>query len=82
MENFIEESQTKIIASTNVFQIELVEKLGREDYSPLINISLHLAKEYGKQAVLTKNTIEKYFDAEKCLPFIAKYQGEIIAYII
>ena len=53
MENFIEESQTKIIASTNVFQIELVEKLGREDYSPLINISLHLAKEYGKQAVLT-----------------------------
>ena len=58
MENFIEESQTKIIASTNVFQIELVERLGREDYSPLINISLHLAKEYGKQAVLTKNTIE------------------------
>ncbi|GIS42671.1 MAG: hypothetical protein Ct9H90mP15_07110 [Candidatus Neomarinimicrobiota bacterium] len=82
MENFIEESQTKIIASTNVFQIELVEKLGREDYSPLIDISLHLAKEYGRQAVLTKNTIEKYFDAEKCLPFIAKYQGEIIAYII
>ena len=54
----------------------------RDSYSPLINISLHLAKEYGKQAVLTKNTIEKYFDAEKCLPFIAKYQGEIIAYII
>ena len=65
MENNSEKSQTKIIASTNVFQIEFVEKLGKEDYPPLINISLHLAKEYGRQAVLTKNTIEKYFDGKK-----------------
>ena len=82
MENNLEKSQTKIIASTNVFQIEFVEKLGKEDYPPLINISLHLAKEYGRQAVLTKNTIEKYFDGEKSLPFIARYQNEIIGYII
>ena len=82
MENKLEKSQTKIIASTNVFQIEFVEKLGKEDYPPLINISLHLAKEYGRQAVLTKNTIEKYFDGEKSLPFIARYQNEIIGYII
>ena len=72
----------RIIASTNVFQIEFVEKLGKEDYPPLINISLHLAKEYGRQAVLTKNTIEKYFDGKKSLPFIARYQNEIIGYII
>ena len=82
MENNSEKSQTKIIASTNVFQIEFVEKLGKEDYPPLINISLHLAKEYGRQAVLTKNTIEKYFDGKKSLPFIARYQNEIIGYII
>ena len=82
MENNLEKSQTKIIASTNVFQIEFVEKLGKEDYPPLINISLHLAKEYGRQAVLTKNTIEKYFDGKKSLPFIARYQNEIIGYII
>ena len=40
MENNLEKSQTKIIASTNVFQIEFVEKLGKEDYPPLINLSL------------------------------------------
>ena len=82
MKNNLEKSQTKIIASTNVFQIEFVEKLGKEDYPPLINISLHLAKEYGRQAVLTKNTIGKYFDGKKSLPFIARYQNEIIGYII
>ena len=82
MENNLEKSQTKIIASTNVFQIEFVEELGKEDYPPLISISLRLAKEYGRQAVLTKNTIEKYFDGKKSLPFIARYQNEIIGYII
>ena len=52
------------------------------DYPKLIEISLHLAKEYGKQAVFTKATIEKYFNTEKSLPFIARYQNEIIGYII
>ena len=75
-------SKTKIIASTNVFQIEKIEKVGKKDYPQLIEISLHLAKEYGRQAVLTKDTIQKYFNTEKSLPFIARYQDEIIGYII
>ena len=82
MHNPENSSKTKIIASTNVFQIEKVEKVGREDYPQLIEISLHLAKEYGRQAVLTKDTIQKYFNTEKSLPFIARYQVEIIGYII
>jgi hypothetical protein len=82
MHNTENSSKTKIIASTNVFQIEKVEKVGREDYPQLIEISLHLAKEYGRQAVLTKDTIQKYFNTEKSLPFIARYQDEIIGYII
>lgn len=82
MHNPENSSKTKIIASTNVFQIEKVEKVGREDYPQLIEISLHLAKEYGRQAVLTKDTIQKYFNTEKSLPFIARYQNEIIGYII
>ena len=82
MHNSENSSKTKIIASTNVFQIEKVEKVGREDYPQLIEISLHLAKEYGRQAVLTKDTIKKYFNTEKSLPFIARYQDEIIGYII
>ena len=76
MHNPENSSKTKIIASTNVFQIEKVEKVGREDYPQLIEISLHLAKEYGRQAVLTKDTIQKYFNTEKSLPFIARYQDE------
>ena len=82
MHNPENSSKTKIIASTNVFQIEKVEKVGREDYPQLIEISLHLAKEYARQAVLTKDTIQKYFNTEKSLPFIARYQDEIIGYII
>ena len=82
MHNHENSSKTKIIASTNVFQIEKIEKVGREDYPQLIEISLHLAKEYGRQAVLTKDTIQKYFNTEKSLPFIARYQDEIIGYII
>ena len=82
MRNPENSSKTKIIASTNVFQIEKVEKVGKADYPQLIEISLHLAKEYGRQAVLTKSTIEKYFNTDKSLPFIARYQDEIIGYII
>ena len=82
MRNPENSSKTKIIASTNIFQIEKVEKVGKADYPQLIEISLHLAKEYGRQAVLTKSTIEKYFNTDKSLPFIARYQDEIIGYII
>ena len=82
MEKSTGQSETRIIASTNVFQIEKIEKIGRADYPKLIEISLHLAKEYGKQAVFTKASIGKYFNTEKSLPFIARYQNEIIGYII
>ena len=61
MESSTGQSETRIIASTNVFQIEKIEKIGKADYPKLIEISLHLAKEYGKQAVFTKASIEKYF---------------------
>ena len=82
METSARQSKTKIIASTNIFQIEKIEEIGKSDYPKLIEISLHLAKEYGKQAVFTKSSIEKYFNTEKSLPFIARYQNEIIGYII
>ena len=82
MNEYENSSKTKIIASTNVFQIEKIKEVGKKDYPQLIEISLHLAKEYGRQAVLTKDTIQKYFNTEKSLPFIARYQDEIIGYII
>ena len=47
-------TKSRIIASSGVFQIELLEHIGKEDYPALFAISEHLAKEYGEKAVLTK----------------------------
>ena len=58
METSTGQSETRIIASTNVFQIEKIEKIGKADYPKLIEISLHLAKEYGSsQKLQLKNTL-------------------------
>ena len=75
-------SKSRIIASSGLFQIEYFENVGKSDYKSLFSISEHLAKEYGEKAILTKNTIQKYFNKPGSLPFIARYRGEIIGYII
>jgi GNAT superfamily N-acetyltransferase len=80
--DYLNESITKVIAETNVFKIEKIESIGKNDFPKLIEISLHLAKEFGREAILTKDTIRKYFNTEKSLPFVARYQGEIIGFII
>jgi GNAT superfamily N-acetyltransferase len=76
------ESLSRVIASSGVFQIELLEHVGEEDYPALIEISKHLARDYGEKAILSKTTIYKYFNKTGSLPFIARYQNEIIGYII
>jgi len=80
--DYLNESITKVIAETNVFKIEKIESIGKNDFPKLIEISLHLAQEFGREAILTKDTIRKYFNTEKSLPFVARYQGEIIGFII
>ncbi len=59
-----------------------MEHIGEDDFSQLIRISEHLAAEYGNKAILTKTIIHKYFNKSTSLPFIARYRGEIIGYII
>jgi GNAT superfamily N-acetyltransferase len=76
------ESVSRVIASSGVFQIELLEHVGEKDYPALIDISRHLEPEYGTKAVLTNATIHRYFNKPGSLPFIARYRGEIIGYII
>lgn len=76
------DSITRVIASSGVFQIELLENVGEDDFSTLIEISKHLAQEYGEKAILTKATIRKYFNKKSSLPFIARYRGDIIGYIV
>lgn len=76
------ESKSIIIAASAPFQIERMECVGSNDYASLIHISESLADEYGPAAVLTPNTIQKYFNREGSLPFIARFRGDIIGYII
>ena len=74
--------QTQIIASSNnTFNIELVQKLGSNSIMEIIKISEDLKKIYGPNSPLNKNNIHKYFN-EKTLPFIARYQNQIIGFII
>ena len=75
-------SNSKIIASSGVFQIEILKNVNEVDYPQLIEISKSLAKDYGKKAILTKSTIQKYFKTAGSLPFIARYRDNIIGYII
>ena len=76
------ESSTQVIASSGPFQIELMDYVGANDYTPLIHISEALVEEYGTSAKLTPNTIQTYFNKEGSLPFIARHQDDIIGYII
>ena len=73
---------TNVIASSGSLDIELIESLGTEDYKSLIDISASLAEDYGKKYVLTKNTINKYFNRSGALPIIARFENAIIGYII
>jgi len=77
-----QKSRSRVIASSGVFQIELLERVGEADYPQLIEISKSLVKEYGEKAILTKSTIQKYFNKSGSLPFIACYRNKIIGYII
>ncbi|MEE9464517.1 MAG: GNAT family N-acetyltransferase [Candidatus Neomarinimicrobiota bacterium] len=81
--NITENSRSRVIASSpHGFQIELMEFVGQEDVPALITVSESLAREYGNSARLSKTTIRKYFNYPKTLPFVARYQGEIVGYII
>ena len=80
--NECHESKTRLMAVSGPFQIELMEYVGTNDYKYLIEISKTLVKEYGKIALLTPNTIQTYFNKKNSLPFIARFQGEIVGYII
>ena len=77
-----DKSDVKVIAASAYnFRIELVKKVGKDDIPGLIDISHCMAERFGTQALLTKTNIPKYFNFET-LPFIARYKGEIIGYII
>ena len=80
--NIGEKSEVKVIASSAYqFRIELVKKVGKDDINGLIDVSKFLANKFGQQALLSKTNIHKYFNKDT-LPFVARFKGEIIGYII
>ena len=62
-------SEVDEIASSGNFTIELIKRLGENDYKPLIEISHSLAKEYGEKYILNDNTSGKYFNRSSLLYF-------------
>jgi len=80
--NQSKESKTKIIAKGGRFQVELIKYIGENDFDSLIAISESLVEDYGKASKLTETTINTYFNKIGSIPFIARYQNEIIGYII
>ena len=80
--NIIEQSEVRVIASSAFnFRIELVLELGKNDLQDIFNISKDLAEIFDNNFLLNENNVNKYFN-DKTLPFIARYKGEIIGYII
>ena len=75
-------SASKVLASSGSFKIELIDKIGTMDNPALIEISKSLAIEYGQRSVLTEKTIDIYFNRDGSLPLIARFQDDIIGYII
>ena len=80
--NISNESEIKIIASSAFsFRIELILDLGKDDLDNICDISKNLAKIFGNDFLLDEDNVFKYFN-ENTLPFVARYKGEIIGYII
>tara|TARA_Y100000590_G_scaffold352576_1_gene405181 strand:+ start:1188 stop:1751 length:564 start_codon:yes stop_codon:yes gene_type:complete len=80
--NIIDNSVTKTVASSSFdYKIEIIKKIGKLDINQIIYISKDLAKKYGNHLLISEKNIHKYFNQDT-LPFIARYKGEIIGYII
>ena len=80
--NITNKSKIKVIASSAYnFRIELLQKLGKDDFSNILSISKELSEIYGNHVLIDKNNINKYFN-KKTLPFLARYNEKIIGFII
>jgi len=80
--NITNESAVKIVASSSYdYRIEIIKKIGKYDLHNIIDISKDLSKIYGNHLLISEENITKYFN-ENTLPFVARYKGIIIGYIV
>ncbi len=76
-------TKSKILASSDTgISVELVEFLGELEYKNIIKISDVLTESYGQNARFTRNTIKKYFNYPKTLPYVIRFQGEIQGFVV
>tara|TARA_B100000900_G_C20530300_1_gene696027 strand:+ start:133 stop:687 length:555 start_codon:yes stop_codon:yes gene_type:complete len=74
--------KSQIIASSNDnFTIELLTSLDDLTAKNILTVSEDLRDIYGPNSILNESNIKKYFN-ETTLPFIAKYNNQIIGFII
>lgn len=79
----LSETQSRVLATTpDGITIELVEHLGEAEYGAILKISDTLMKNFGLNARFNRNSIKKYFNYPKTLPFIIRYKNEIEGFII
>ena len=64
------------------FTIELLRSLGSRDVKPLMQISQSLVASFGLNLLATRKDILNYFNPPSTHPFIARFQGEPIGFII
>tara|TARA_B110000263_G_scaffold172677_1_gene150650 strand:- start:86 stop:649 length:564 start_codon:yes stop_codon:yes gene_type:complete len=80
--NVESKSTVKIVASSSYdYRIEIIEDIGQHDIDNIIEISKDLSDVFGNNFLMTNSNIVKYFN-KNTLPFIARYKGKIIGYII
>jgi hypothetical protein len=66
---------------SNNLSVELIKEIGLEDSIEIINLSKELNQLFGKNAIINKNNIKKYFN-RSTYPFIARLNNKIIGFII
>jgi len=80
--NIMDDSIVETVASSSFnYKIEIIKKIGKSDVNQIIDISKDLSDKYGNHLLISEQNILKYFN-EETLPFIARFKGKIIGYII
>ena len=76
------DSEYKLMAeSSNNFRIELIKDIGSNDKIQVIELSKELKVEFGEEAIISNNNIDKYFN-RNTFPFIARIDNKIIGFIV
>ncbi|MFH1213772.1 MAG: hypothetical protein V1681_06770 [Candidatus Neomarinimicrobiota bacterium] len=79
----LSETKSRVLASTtNGISVELIEHLGESDFGKIVKISETLVDNFGQNARFNRNSIKKYFNYPKTLPFVVKYLDEVEGFIV